>query len=336
MSDGPLNVLFTSVGRRVELVRAFRDAYAELGLQGRIIGVDVDPLAPALGECDATFMVPRIDEPHYVSALVELCARERVAMVFPLIDPDVPVLAAHRDALDATGARTMVLPAEAAVTTSDKRATADLFADLGVPAPECWTPEAARAAADLPFPVFVKPRFGSAAADAHVAADRAELEFWLAHAPDPIVQEHLPGDEVTSDVLCLRDGHAAAVCCRRRLEVRSGEVAKGVTVEAPEVVEACATIAEGLRARGPITVQCIGRAGGPYAYTEVNARFGGGAPLGFAAGMRSPEWLLAQAAGREPELPGLGSYEAGLYMTRYDESAFLREEDRAALASRRP
>ena len=64
MSGAPVNVLFTSVGRRVELVRAFRGAYAELGLEGRILGVDVDPLAPALGECDEVFMVPRIDEPR--------------------------------------------------------------------------------------------------------------------------------------------------------------------------------------------------------------------------------------------------------------------------------
>src|SRR5437764_2333209 len=210
MNGGPINVLFTSVGRRVELVRAFRAAYATLGLSGRILAVDVDPLAPALGECDDVFMVPRTDEPHYVSTLVELCARERVALILPLIDPDVPVLATHRDALDATGARTMVVPAEAAVIVADKRATADLFADHDVPAPECWTAEEAEAASDLAFPAFVKPRFGSASADAHVVADRAELRFWLERVHEPIVQERLPGPEITSDVLCLDDGRASA------------------------------------------------------------------------------------------------------------------------------
>ena len=336
MNGGPINVLFTSVGRRVELVRAFRAAYAALGLSGRILAVDVDPLAPALGECDDVFMVPRTDEPHYVSTLVELCARERVALILPLIDPDVPVLATHRDALDATGARAMVLPAEAAVIVADKRATADLFADHDVPAPACWTAEDAEAASDLAFPAFVKPRFGSASADAHVVADRAELRFWLERVHEPIVQERLPGPEITSDVLCLDDGRAIAVVSRRRLEVRTGEVSKGVTVHDPDVARHCVRIAEALDARGPLTIQCLLRDDGTPAFTEVNARFGGGAPLGFAAGMRSPEWLLAHAAGREPDPPPPGSYEVGLYMTRYDESVFLREEERAALASRRP
>ena len=98
----------------------------------------------------------------------------------------------------------------------------------------------------------------------------------------------------------------------------------------------CVRIAEALDARGPLTIQCLLRDDGSPAFTEVNARFGGGAPLGFAAGMRSPEWLLAHAAGRDPEPPPPGSYEVGLYMTRYDDSVFLREEERAALASRRP
>jgi carbamoyl-phosphate synthase large subunit len=326
--------LFTSVGRRVELVRAFRRAYDDLELEGKIVGVDVDPLAPALRECDEALMVPRVDEPHYVSTLVELCARRRIALLFPLIDPDVPILAHHRDELDATGARAMVLPGEAARIAADKLATAGLFAELEVPAPAWWPGDAARDAVSE-FPVFVKAQFGSAGIDAHPANDRAELDFWLERVPDPIVQEHLPGPEITSDVLCLDDGELAAVVCRERIEVRSGEVAKAVTVRDDRIVAHCATIARALRPRGPITVQCMMRDGEPL-FTEVNPRFGGGAPLGFAAGVRSPHWLLAQAAGRSVELPALGEYEVGLSMTRYDESFFIGEEDRASLARRRP
>jgi len=42
----PVNVLFTSAGRRVELLTAFRQAYKTLGLKGRVVAVDID--APAL------------------------------------------------------------------------------------------------------------------------------------------------------------------------------------------------------------------------------------------------------------------------------------------------
>jgi carbamoyl-phosphate synthase large subunit len=328
-----VNVLFTSAGRRVELVRAFRRAYKDLGLDGEILGVDIDPLAPALREADRAFIVPAIEDPGYLPALASCCGGERVDLVFPLIDPEVPVLADGRDELEATGTRVMVLAPEAARITADKRATAELFERLGVPCPAWWTAEDALAG-DLDFPVFVKARFGSAGEGAVAVADRSELERRLQDGPEAIVQEHLPGPEITTDVLCLEDGEAAAVCSRQRLEVRAGEVSKGVTVHDQRIVQRCAEIAEALRARGPITVQCMMRDGEPL-FTEVNARFGGGAPLGFAAGMRSPQWLLAHVAGRAVDLPPLGSYEVGLHMTRFDESFFIREEDRAELARRR-
>jgi carbamoyl-phosphate synthase large subunit len=318
-----VNVLFTSVGRRVELVRAFRRAYEDLSLGGRIVAVDIDPLAPALREVDAFYMVPRCDDPAFIPAVAEVCKQEQISLLFPLIDPEIPVLARARDEL---GARAMVLPAEAAQTTADKVATAELFESIGVPTPQ-RSPDT--------FPVFIKPRFGSAGAHTHKAADREELEFWLARVPEPIVEEHLPGPEITTDVLCLDDGEVAAVCSRQRLEVRTGEVSKGVTVYDEAIAGHCVKIGEALGARGPITVQCLLDRSGEPRFTEVNARFAGGAPLGFAAGVDSPRWLLSHAAGLPLELPPLGSYELGLHMTRYDESFFIREEDRAADARRR-
>jgi carbamoyl-phosphate synthase large subunit len=64
---------------------------------------------------------------------------------------------------------------------------------------------------------------------------------------------------------------------------------------------------------------------GASCFTEVNPRFGGGVPLGIAAGVRSAHWLLASACGQQVELPRLGAYEIGLYVTRFDTSHFLTE-----------
>lgn len=104
------------------------------------------------------------------------------------------------------------------------------------------------------------------------------------------------------------------------------EVAKGKTIYDPEITQHCVAIARGLKAIGPITVQCMLRDGKPY-FTEINPRFGGGVPLGIAAGVRSPHWLLTLSAGRSVEVPPLGSYKVGLYLTRFDDSFFLTEEE---------
>lgn len=320
-----VNVLFTSVGRRVELLRAFKRAYVDLGLSGNIVAVDIDPLAPALQEADRPYIVPRLSDPVYIPALVEICVQEQVHLVFPLIDPDIPVLTRHRQELEAGGARVVVVSEEAATIAADKWLTYQFFRQLDVPTPRSWLPDQIQDA-DLEYPAFMKPRFGSAGKQAFKVHNERQLDFFLDYVPDPIVQEYLPGPEITNDVICDFQGNVLAVVSRQRIEVRWGEVAKGQTIYNPEIMQHCVTIARGLKAIGPITVQCMLRDGKPY-FTEINPRFGGGVPLGIAAGVRSPHWFLALAAGRPVEIPPLGSYKVGLYLTRFDDSFFLMEED---------
>lgn len=318
-------ILLTSAGRRVELVRAFRAAYASLGLPGRVIAADHDPLAPALEAADGAYIVPRLSSPDYVPGLARICRDERVGLIFPLIDPDIPVLAAHRQELEATGARLASVTPEAAAIAADKWRTTGFLRDLGLDPPSSWT-RAAEVPVDAPFPLFIKPRFGSAGKNTFKINDRRELEFFAGYIPEPIIQEYLPGPEITSDVVCGLDGEVLAVVSRRRIEVRWGEVAKGVTLRDARIEEACVKVARALGAFGPITVQCLMKDDVPR-FSEINARLGGGAPLGIAAGVDWPRWLLARAAGIAVEIPPLGTFTRPLYMTRFDDSFFLEPKE---------
>ena len=91
------------------------------------------------------------------------------------------------------------------------------------------------------------------------------------------------------------------------------------------VINNCKNIAENLDKVGPITVQCILKDNDAY-FIEINARYGGGAPLGIAAGVKSPHWYLSIASGIELDLPQIGSYKKNLYLSRYDNSIFIDEE----------
>ena len=318
-----INVLFTSVGRRVELVRAFRDAYRTLGIGGRIVATDHDALAAGLQEVDRFHLVPRIDDATYLPVLERICRAEAIDLVFPLLDPDIPALARGRELLERAGARVVVVNEAAAELVTDKWRTLDLFRRLSVPVPLSWLPhEVDPATAE--YPLFVKPRRGSASKNAFVVRNARELEFFLEYVPEAMIQELLPGPEITVDVVSNLDGEFLGAAARRRIEVRWGEVAKGVTVDAPEAVDHSRRIASELKAAGPITIQCILKEGRPH-FTEINARYGGGAPLGIAAGLRSPEWLLAEAAGVELVNPP-GAVRSGLHLTRYDCAHILTQE----------
>jgi len=323
--DKIINILFTSVGRRVELLKSFKDAYDKLNLKGNIIGTDIDPLAPALQLIDKTYLVPPVNSTHYLSALLEICRKEKVHLIFPLIDPDILVLASGRQQLESAGARVVVVSKEKAQIAADKYLTYNFFKTINVPTPRSWLPDELKNA-KIQFPVYVKPRFGSAGKNAFKAKNKEELIFFLKYIPDPIIQEFLPGPEITNDVISDFDGRILAVVSRQRIEVRWGEVAKGVTIYNPFIIDSCVKIAKKLDAIGPITIQCIMKNNIPH-FTEINARFGGGVPLGIAAGVNSPLWLLAKAAGVDIKIPLLGSYKVGLRMTRFDDSFFLDQED---------
>ena len=326
----PLNTLLFSAGRRLELLRAFRRAYRELGVPGGVAACDADPLAPALQEADRAYVIPRLDDPRCLEAALEVCRREGGPLVFPLIDPDVLFLAKHRALLERAGARVAVLSEANARVVSDKWETHRLFARLGLPTPWTRLPGTATRSR-LDYPVFVKPRFGSAGQGSMAARDRSELDFHLARTDRPLVCELLPGPEITCDVACGWRGEPLAVSQRRRIEARWGEVHKGVTVRDPAIERWCLRVARTLRPRGPITVQCILKGGKPR-FTEINGRFAGGSPLSIAAGADLPLWLLARAAGRRVRVPPVGTYRLGLHLTRYDEAFYVEEEALGRLA----
>jgi carbamoyl-phosphate synthase large subunit len=186
----------------------------------------------------------------------------------------------------------------------------------------------------MEYPLFIKPRNGSAGKMAFMVRNPRELAFFADYVPEPIVQEFAPGPEITNDVVCDLDGAVLAVVSRKRLEVRAGEVSKGVTVYHPAIMDACVRIARALPAIGPITVQCLMKDDVPL-FTEINPRLGGGFPLGIQAEIDSPCLILARAAGRAVDVPPLGSYQRGIYQTRYDESIYVTETGREQMASRR-
>src|SRR5690606_25710586 len=239
--------------RRVELIRAFRRAYTALGLTGNLVATDIDPLAPTLQVVDHAYLVPRVEHPDYVPALVTICRQEAIDLVFPLIDPDIPLLAQHSQQLEATGATVVVINAEAAAITTDKARTTEFFRELGLHVARSWLPDELDPQ-QASYPLFIKPRSGSASKHTYRVDNARQLRFFTEYVPNPIIEEYLPGPEITSDVICGLDGQLLGIVSRQRIEVRSGEVAKGVTVRNAAILEGCARIARALPGLGPITV----------------------------------------------------------------------------------
>jgi len=324
-----MNILFTSAGRRVSLMRRFRRALACCCGGGQILAADTDPTAPALYEADRAFLMPRVSDPSYVPTLLEICKAESVGVLIPLIDPELPILAEARDQFSEAGTTVLVSSLEAVRVADDKLATAQFFVTNGIPTARAFLgDELLNKTTDeitgkLRFPVIVKPRYGSSGLGVVKCEDLDELRFILARRINVIVQEFLRGYEVTIDVFGDGAGRVISFIPRKRLKVRGGEVERAITVDDEQFRDAVLKIGAAFMPYGPINVQCfVGEDGS--VFTEINSRFGGGYPLADAAGAQFPEMVLDLVTDR-PLQSRLGQYQRGLVMARYDDAIFVPE-----------
>ena len=313
-----MHLLFTAVGRRVELLQAFREAALVLEKQIKIFGTDSDETAPALAFCDHAVRTPRVDAPGYVGALLQLCEAEAIACIIPTIDTELLTLSENRARFRETGTRVLVSSPQVIEVCRDKRRTAALFQRCGLNAP---APETDGRAYRGGFPAFVKPRTGSASINAFKAEDEAALAFYAARVPDCIIQPYISGREYTVDVFCDWDGNPISIVPRERLQVRAGEVAKAGICMDEQIIAACRSICGELKPCGPLTVQLIRDAAGEDWFIEMNPRFGGGAPLSMKAGARSAEAVLRLLNSEPAEACRVAD---GAVYARYDQSVCIR------------
>lgn len=310
------NVLITSAGRRTSLVRAFQ----QIG-SGRVVAADVDALAPALAFADETVRVPPVGTDEYVDRLLSIVAEHDIKLVIPTIDPELSVLAEHREKLEAAGPTVVISSAELIANTGDKYLAARFFAGEGLATPATWLPD--ELPPDAPDELFVKPRLGSASAGCHPVT-KADLDGVLATVTSPVIQPRLRGEEITVDALFDFSGTLLHSVPRRRIKTLGGESIQGVTLPYADYgpwIEQVGEVLGRCGAAGPVTFQGFPD-DGRLLLTEVNPRFGGGVPLTIAAGGNYPAWLVQLANGDVPDPSG---YLEGLYMTRHMEEIFMTE-----------
>jgi len=330
-SSGELTLLVSCVGRRVELLQAFRAAARRLGVKLCLIGSDTDATAPALACVDIPILTPPISNNGYVPALLEIVRQHRVDALIPTIDTDLPVLSEHRADFEKAGCQALIAEPGVIDICRDKILTFQFLERGGFDTPTTFSEKEIWSLDDLDnceYPLFVKPRFGSASQWVHKIEDRIDLEYYLRKIDEPIVQEYVEGLEHTLDVYVGLTGEPRCVVPRARWQVRGGEVSKGVVIKDRKVMEAGKRVVEALgpSLRGLVTIQCIVTSDHRIRFIEINPRFGGGAPLGIAAGADYPAWLMQALLGREPKI-AFDGFQNGLCMLRYDWSAFLPLDD---------
>lgn len=122
-----MNILFTGVGRRIELIQAFRNAALVLNKNLKIYGADMAGTAPALAFCDFTRKVVAMKDPAYIDNLISICTNDHIDILIPTIDTDLLVLAQNKEKFEAIGTRVMISEPDKVLICRDKNNTSHVF-----------------------------------------------------------------------------------------------------------------------------------------------------------------------------------------------------------------
>ena len=318
--DGPqprVRVLVTGAGgpAAVSVMKSLRgDPSVEL------IAADMDPWAGGLYLVpeDARTLVPAGLDPGFAVALLARCVAMGVTIVVPTVDSELRPLDVARAAFTHAGIELLLAPGPALDVTLDKLALARRCeGQVRVPRTECFDDSVDPAS--WTYPLIVKPRTGSGSRDISVVRSSQALAAMDA-STDFIVQEYLPGDEYSIDVLADANGHVVASVPRERTRVDSGVSVAGRTIHDAELEQFGTAVVTATGLTYISNVQCRRDRSGRPALLEVNPRVPGALPLTVASGVDMPRMALDSLRGRP--LPGHAGFRE-LAMVRYLEERFV-------------
>ncbi|MDD3362070.1 MAG: ATP-grasp domain-containing protein [Hespellia sp.] len=310
-----MKILFTSVGKRVELIQAFKEAADKVKVSLEIYGADISESAPALAFCDHVVIVPKIRNLEYIPTLKDICIKEHIDALIPTIDTDLMLLAENKN--DFGDTKVIISSRDKVAVCRDKCLTADYFNSVGLQSPHPvsdWTEYRGG------YPAFIKPKDGSSSIFAYKVEREDELRSFAAKVPDYIIQPFISGTEYTVDIFCDFDGNPVYITPRIRLAVRAGEVLKTEIVQDEQIIQEARQLIADYKPCGQITVQLIrDKWTKEDYYIEINPRFGGGAPLAMKAGADSAEAVLRLLNGEKLAYRS-GAAEDGAVFSRFDQS----------------
>jgi carbamoyl-phosphate synthase large subunit len=327
MSNQTFNILLSSAGRRVSLLKILRQTLADMKLEGGVFATDMSRTAPAFHVADRGFLVPRCTDEAFLPRMLEICRDENVKLIIPTIDPALAIYAEHREAFASEGIAIAVSSPETIAIAADKRSTHRWLIENGFPTPrQAELGDVLATPDDWQFPLATKPADGSRSIGFGIVDSVVELRAFA--GDNNIVQSVAPGEEYTVSFFVDRAGKCRCVVPRKRLEVRSGEVSKGMTVRNSAVENLAMQVGDALPgAFGALNVQIFfDKDTGQLNVIEINPRFGGGFPLAWQAGAHYPQWIIEELMdGESSARPD--EWTDRLVMLRFDDAVFLPAEE---------
>ncbi|MEM6704061.1 MAG: ATP-grasp domain-containing protein [Acidobacteriota bacterium] len=265
--------------------------------------VDMDPCAAGLYLVPEQnrHLIPSASDPTFVDRLLNLCVLYGIEVLVPTVDAELVPIARRRADFEHIGVQVMVASSEVLETVLDKARLMEAVASE-VPCPRTVVYDRGVDLSSWRWPALLKPRRGSGSRGVRVLGRPSEL-LNLPADGSALLQEYLPGDEYSVDVLATPSGEPLVAVPRVRLKVDSGIAVCAATVRDPELEELSKRVVGRLRLPFVCNVQWKRDVHGDPRLLEINPRFPGTMPLTVASGVNMPRLALALLLGSKVRVP---------------------------------
>lgn len=315
------NILITSAGRRVSLVKFFQKELSLIFPEAQVFTTDSNPDYAAAGivstEC---FRVPKVTSSSYIEDLLSVAISNQIGLIIPTIDTELLVLSQNMNLFTQHGITVVVSDFELVNTFHFKRLSHNFFENQGIETAKEFSKN------NYTLPVYIKPIDGS-----------RSIDNFIVHHHDDFTDKHFSNDrlmfleyldhskhtELTIDMYYSKEGHLKCAVPRERIEVRDGEVNKAIT-KTPDFIGSIWKKMEYIDGfRGCVTMQVFVQNDTQTIYAiEINPRFGGGFPLSYLAGANYPKWIIEEyLIGNE--IPVFHDWQKNMLMLRYDHEVIV-------------
>jgi carbamoyl-phosphate synthase large subunit len=318
-----MNILITSAGRRVSLVRAFKKELVRFFTDGKVYTTDVKPeLSSACRVSDGYFSIVKVTDPSYCQILIDICLANDIKLIIPTIDTELIPLAENEQLFLNNGIKPIISSIEMVQICRDKRKLFHYFDSLGFPRTEEIDFK------NPVFPIFAKPVDGSSSVGVKVISNNSQLPEHAGEDKTMVYLKYLsPNDysEFTIDLYFDKEGWLKCAVPRERLEIRGGEVSKSVTRKDVLYDKICKVFAHCKGFRGCVTLQVFKKLDtDEIVGIEINPRFGGGYPLSYHAGANFPEFIIREYLFNE-SFQFYDNWTLNLLMLRYDDEIIVND-----------
>lgn len=282
----------------------------------RLIGADMNDDKSMLNMFDSYYTVPKGTDPTYVDVLLNICKKEKVDIILPIMSCELENLALQSGEFAEIGTVVSVSDLDSLIIANDKL---KLFEFMKLNEIPCAKFDVVNSLDELNSkvisfgypekPVCIKTTNSSGSRGFRIVdANKSRIDMFLYEKPSScyitledlnvtlseadtfptiMVMEYLPGNEYTVDLLAS-EGNVLYNCCRKSLNMDNSIMLDSLVVDNKEAMTLCETVVNKLGLSGNIGFDIRERDDGTPMIMECNPRITAGIPVFELAGVNLP------------------------------------------------